>query len=158
MFLNAIVSDKAPKALGPYSPAVKLGDFVYLSGQLGLNVETGELVAGGIVEQTQQVFANIKGLLSEMGLSTYHIVKTTVFLKDMADFAAMNEVYAQNFVAPYPARSTVQVAALPKNALVEIECVVIDTLAYEPQAGGCSCGGECGTEGDCSSDSGCCCG
>jgi 2-iminobutanoate/2-iminopropanoate deaminase len=157
MFLNAVTSDLAPKAIGPYSPAVKLGDFVYLSGQLGLDVQTGELVAGGIVEQTEQVFVNIKALLSAMGLSTYHIVKTTVFLKDMADFGAMNEVYAKHFNAPYPARSTVAVAGLPKNALVEIECVVIDTLAYEPQEEGCGCSGGC-SEGDCSSDSGCCCG
>jgi len=139
MFLQAINSKKAPQAIGPYSPGIKLGDFVYLSGQLGLNPESGELVSESIAEQTTQVMENIQALLAEIGLAMHHIVKTTVFLSDLADFAAMNEVYAGYFTAPYPARSTVGVAALPKGAKIEIECLVLDTLAYESGGcGGCS--------------------
>lgn len=147
MFLQAIHSENAPKAVGPYSPAVKLGDFVYLSGQIPLDPKTGEVVSQDVVEQSHQVLKNIKGLLGEIGLNTSHIVKTTVFLANMADFKAMNEVYAQYFIEPYPARSTVQVSALPLNVKVEIECIVLDTLAYEQS----NCGG---CEGDC--ESGCC--
>jgi len=147
MFLQAIKSAKAPEAIGPYSPGVKLGDFVYLSGQIPLDPKTNELVAGGIKEQTNQVLENILTLLAEIGLATDHIVKTTVFLSDLADFAEMNEVYAEYFNAPYPARSTVQVAALPKNAKVEIECLVLDTLAYE-QDNCAGCQSSC--------DNGCC--
>ena len=144
MFNKAIHSSKAPKAIGPYSPAIKLGDFVYLSGQVPLDAETGELVSGGIVEQTHQVFKNIKAILEEMNLETSHIVKTTVFMTDLGEFTAMNEVYSTYFSEPYPARSTVQVGALPKGAKVEIECLVIDTLAYEQQmSSGCSCGDDC---------------
>jgi len=157
MFIKAISSENAPKAIGPYSPAVKLGDFVYLSGQLPIDPLTNELVSGGIQEQTYQVMKNIEAILLEMGLEMRHILKTTVFITDMNDFAAMNEIYATYLVQPYPARSTVQVAGLAKGAKIEIECVVIDTLLYEQQvlnqqAGGCSCGEEgcgegCGDEG-----------
>jgi endoribonuclease L-PSP, putative len=144
MFNKAIHSDKAPKAIGPYSPAIKLGDFVYLSGQVPLDASTGELVSGGIEEQTHQVFKNIQAILEEMGLETRHIVKTTVFMTDLAEFSVMNEIYSTYFAEPYPARSTVQVGALPKGAKVEIECLVIDTLAYEQQMGsGCSCNESC---------------
>jgi len=144
MFNKAIHSDKAPKAIGPYSPAIKLGDFVYLSGQVPLDASTGELVSGGIEEQTHQVFKNIQAILEEMGLETRHIVKTTVFMTDLAEFSTMNEIYSTYFAEPYPARSTVQVGALPKGAKVEIECLVIDTLAYEQQMGsGCSCSDGC---------------
>lgn len=147
MFTTSIHSDKAPKAIGPYSPALKLGDFVYVSGQLPINPETNELVDTNIQEATEQVIKNIQAVLAEMKLELRHVVKTTVFLKDMNDFNGMNEVYGKYFVAPYPARSAVQVAALPKNAMVEIECLVIDTLIYEQQAACSSCGGSC--SGDC---------
>ncbi|MFV0255816.1 MAG: RidA family protein [Erysipelotrichaceae bacterium] len=150
---QTIKSDKAPKAIGPYSPAVKLGDFVYMSGQLPVDPQTGQLVSDDISEQTKQVFKNIEAVLAEMNLETRHIVKTTVFITDMAQFTKVNEVYAEYFDEPYPARSTIQVAALPLEAKVEIECLVIDTLAYEAQAkqhgSGCD---DC----DCGEDS--CCG
>ena len=140
MFNKAIKPEKGPKAIGPYSPAVKLGDFVYLSGQIPVDPETGNLVEGDIRQQTHQVFQNILTILEEMNLRFDHVVKTTVFLADMADFAAMNEVYAEYFEEPYPARSCIQVAALPKGAQVEIECLVIDTLRYENNCSG-SCEG-----------------
>lgn len=148
MFTKAFTPTNGPKAIGPYSPAVKLGDFVYLSGQLPIDPQTNELVDNDIVKQTTQVLENIKSLLAEMGLEMRHILKTTVFLSDLANFQAMNEVYGSYFSDPYPARSAVQVAALPKQALIEIECLVIDTLAYEQAAcsSGC-CDGDC--EGGC---------
>ncbi len=154
MFTKAIKSENAPKAIGPYSPAVKLGDFVYLSGQLPVDVETGKLVEDDIQAQTDQVFRNMEAVLAEMGLSTRHIVKTTVFMTDLNEFAQMNEIYGTYFEEPYPARSTVQVAKLPLGAKVEIEALAIDTLAYEQQAQGCGCG----SEGGCNSDEGCGCG
>lgn len=157
MFTNVISSCNAPKAIGPYSAGIKLGDFVYLSGQLGLDPLSGELVGEDIRQQTRQVIKNIEALLMEMGLELRHVVKTTVFMTDLAEFTAMNEVYAEAFKEPYPARSTVQVAALPKGGKVEIECLVIDTLVYERQANsGCGgCRGEC-CEGDCSEGCGGC--
>lgn len=157
MFTQSITSPNAPKALGPYSQAVKLGDFVYLSGQIPLDATTGELVAGGIQEQTQQVLRNIEAVLSEMNLETRHVVKTTVFMTNLADFDLMNQIYGTYFNQPYPARSTIQVAALPKGAQIEIECIVIDTLAYERQMSE-GCGGGCsgGCSGGCDdSDCGC---
>ncbi len=148
MFLQAIKAKNGPEAIGPYSPGVKLGDFVYLSGQLGIDPKTGDLVVGGIKEQTTQVFENIKALLAEIDLALHHVVKTTVFLSDLAEFAAMNEVYGSYFLEPYPARSTVQVAALPKGAKVEIECLVLDTLAYEGGTCNSCCSQDCeGCEG-----------
>ncbi len=157
MFLQKIESAKAPKAIGPYSPGVKLGDFVYLSGMLPVDPDTG-FMPETIEEQTAQVMKNIQGLLSDQGLELRHIVKTTVFVTDLGEFSKMNEVYASYFDAryPYPARSCVQVAALPKGAKLEIECLVLDTLTYERQMHqGCSgcggssgCGSEC-CEGDC---------
>ncbi len=144
MFSKAIKSDKAPAAIGPYSPAIQLGDFVYLSGQIPVDPATNEIVSGGIKQQTHQVFQNILAILEEMGLETRHIMKTTVFITDMAMFADMNEVYATYFDEPYPARSCVQVGALPKGALVEIECLVIDTLKYEkPKEESSCCHGDC---------------
>lgn len=128
---NSIVSANAPKAIGPYSQAIKLGDFVYLSGQLPVDPQTNELVNDSIMEQTYQVFQNIEAVLAEMDLELRHILKTTVYLTDLADFDEMNQIYATVMSEPYPARSTVGVAALPKGAKIEIECVVIDTLAYE---------------------------
>ncbi len=162
MFTQSFTSPNAPKALGPYSQAVKLGDFVYLSGQIPVSVETGEVVGDTIQEQTQQVLRNIEAVLSEMNLELRHVLKTTVFMSNLEEFDGMNEVYGSYFSQPYPARSTVQVAALPKGVKVEIECIVIDTLAYEQQMtqaqGGCS-GGCCGGEeksADC--EGGGCCG
>ena len=128
---ESIESKKAPAAIGPYSQAIKLGDFVYLSGQLPIDPITGNLVEGGIMEQTYQVFHNIEAVLEEMGLELRHILKTTVFMSDLSDFEEMNQIYATLLSDPYPARSTVQVARLPKDAKIEIECVVIDTLEYE---------------------------
>ncbi len=148
MLIQEITSANAPKAIGPYTPAVKLGDFVYMSGQIPVDPASGEIVAGGIQEQTHQVLKNIEALLAEMNLEMRHIVKTTVFMTDLGEFNAMNEIYATYFDRPYPARSTVQVGALPKGAKVEIECLVIDTLVYERQMqGGCGgCGGGCSSD------------
>lgn len=126
----AIASNNAPAAIGPYSQAVRLGNMVYASGQVALDPATGQLVAGGIAEQTVRALENIKAVLAAAGLSLDQIIKTTVFLKSMNDFAAMNEIYAR-YLAPVgvvpPARSTVAVAALPKDALVEIEVIARGT-------------------------------
>ena len=146
MFVKAIKPENAPKAIGPYSPAVKLGDFVYLSGQIPVDPATNELVTGAIGAQTHQVMQNILTILEEMGLETRHVVKTTVFLTDMNDFAEFNKVYAEYFDEPYPARSCIQVGALPKGANVEIECLVIDTLQYEKPAEKSCCNGCSGCE------------
>ncbi|MDR0546624.1 MAG: RidA family protein [Dysgonamonadaceae bacterium] len=118
-----ITTTQAPAAIGPYSQAVKTGNFVFLSGQLGIDPATGNFVPGGITEQTEQVFKNIKAVLNEAGLSLDNVVKTTVFLAGMQDFAAMNAVYGSHFSEPYPARSAVAVKTLPKNGLVEIEVI-----------------------------------
>ena len=154
VFVKAVHSDKAPKALGPYSQATKLGDFVYLSGQLGIDPNTGELAGETMKEQAEQAMKNIGAVLAEMGLRYDHIMKTTIFVKDLNDFDALNEVYAGFLEEPYPARSCVEVSRLPKGALVEIECLAIDTLVYEQQMaaqqGGCSRrGGGCDS-GSCS--------
>jgi 2-iminobutanoate/2-iminopropanoate deaminase len=122
MKIEAISSAGAPKAIGPYSPAVKSGGALYCSGQLGLDPASGEL-ASGVRAQAERAILNLKALLAAAGLGLADVVKTTIFLADMADFAAVNEVYASQFAAPYPARSTVQVAALPKGGLVEIEAI-----------------------------------
>ena len=123
---SIISTTSAPAAIGPYSQAVRIGDLVYTSGQVALDPATGNFLGGDITAQTERVCENLRAVLNEAGLNLTHVVKTTVFLKDMADFAAMNEVYARYFapidVVP-PARSTVQVAALPKDAAVEIECI-----------------------------------
>ncbi|MDR2628018.1 MAG: RidA family protein [Dysgonamonadaceae bacterium] len=121
---KAIHSPQAPAAIGPYSQAVGSAHLTVLSGQLGIDPHTGHLVAGGVKEQTEQVLKNIAAILKESGHSQEDVVKTTVFLTDMSDFAAMNEVYARFFTEPFPARSTVAVRSLPKNALVEIEVLV----------------------------------
>ena len=118
-----IESPKAPPALGPYSQGIVTGNLVFLAGQTGLVGDTGKLAEGGIKGQTVQILENIKAVLAAKNLTFDNVVKTTVFLTDINDFATMNEIYAQHFKAPYPARSTVAVAALPKNACVEIECV-----------------------------------
>lgn len=121
--MKSIFTSNAPAAIGPYSQAVRTGNFVYLSGMLPIDPKTGEFAPGGAREQTEQIFINIRAVLAEAGLSLKNVVKTTVFLADMADFGAMNEIYAQNFTEPYPARSAVAVKTLPKNALVEIEVI-----------------------------------
>ncbi len=118
-----IHTDNAPAAIGPYSQAVQIGSMLYTSGQIPLDPATGTVVEGGIQEQTRQALNNIKAILNEAGTNMGAVVKTTVFLSDMEHFAAMNEVYAQFFQAPYPARSAVQVARLPKDVLVEIEVI-----------------------------------
>jgi 2-iminobutanoate/2-iminopropanoate deaminase len=126
---SAISTSDAPAAIGPYSQAIRTGDTVFTSGQIPIDPATGNLVPGGIEAQTTRVCENLKAVLSAAGLTFAHVVKTTVFLKSMADFAAMNAIYAQYFAPPGtipPARSTVQVAALPKDALVEIECIATD--------------------------------
>jgi len=118
-----VATDKAPKAVGPYSQAVRAGEFLFCAGQIPLDPATGQLVPGGIREQTERVLENIKAVLASQGIGVEHVVKTTVFMTNLADFAAMNEVYAKSFPTNPPARSTVQVAALPKGAQVEIEVI-----------------------------------
>ena len=120
---ETIATDKAPKAIGPYEQAIKIGDFIYTAGQISLDPKTDNLVAGGIAEQTRQVLENLKAVLQAGGLSLDRVVKATVFLKNIADFAAMNEVYAEYLGQSKPARSTVAVADLPRGALVEIDLV-----------------------------------
>ncbi len=118
-----ISSEKAPKALGPYTVANIVHELVFTSGQLGLDPATNELAPGGVEAETRQALTNIKFVLEAAGSSLDHVLKTTVFLRDMADFAKMNAVYAEFFTKDFPARSTVQVAALPKNGAVEIETI-----------------------------------
>lgn len=118
-----IKSEKAPKALGPYSVANRIGNLVFAAGQLGLDPQTNELVTGGIEAETRQALTNLSHVLEAAGSSLNQVVKTTVFLRDINDFSAMNGVYAEFFRDQFPARSTVQVAALPKGAAVEIEVV-----------------------------------
>lgn len=120
-----ISTNNAPAAIGPYSQAIEVNGTIYASGQIPINPSTGEFVSGGIKEQTEQVFKNIKAILSEAGLSTDNIVKTTVLLADIADFSAMNEVYATQFSGTFPARSAFAVKDLPKGALVEIEVIAV---------------------------------
>ena len=120
---EVINTTKAPAAIGPYSQAIKVGNLVFTSGQIPIDPTTGAFVEGGIKEQTRQSLANIKAILAEAGLNMSNVVKTTVFLADMNDFADMNAVYAEFFTEPYPARSAVAVKTLPKGALVEIEVV-----------------------------------
>ncbi len=121
---KVIATTAAPGAIGPYSQAIDTGTFVYASGQIPINPATGEIPAG-IKEQTTQSLANVKAILAEAGLTTDNVVKTTVFLADMTNFAAMNEVYASVFSAPYPARSAVAVKNLPKGVMVEIEVIAM---------------------------------
>lgn len=121
--MESIHSDKAPKALGPYSQAIKAGGFVFCSGQVPIDPATGSFVGGGIKEQTRQSLTNARNVLQAAGLDLADVVKTTVFLADMDDFADMNGVYEEFFTPPYPARSAVAVKKLPKGALVEIECI-----------------------------------
>ena len=120
---NVVTTDRGPKPIGPYSQAIKANGFIYLSGQVALDPKTGEITGAEIRQQTERVFENIKGILEAAGGNLHHVIKTTVFLKDMNDFPTMNEVYARYFTSAPPARSTVQVSRLPKDALVEIEVI-----------------------------------
>lgn len=123
--LHAVSTDKAPKAIGPYSQAVIADDVVYTAGQVALDPTSGELVGTSVTEQTEQVLKNIAAVLAASGASLGQVVKTTVYLADMADFSAMNDVYARHFGGHRPARSTVQAAGLPKGARVEIDAVAV---------------------------------
>jgi 2-iminobutanoate/2-iminopropanoate deaminase len=114
-----------PSAIGPYSVGIQAGEFVFTAGQIGLDPTTGNIVAGGVEAETRQALENLKKILEAAHSGLEQVVKTTVFLQNMGDFAAMNSIYAQYFTEPYPARSAIQVAALPKNAQVEIEAVAI---------------------------------
>lgn len=122
---RAVQTDQAPKAIGPYEQAIRVDGFVYTAGQVPIEPKTGELVAGGITQQTRRVLENLKAVLEASGSTLDRVVKATVFLKNMADFPAMNEVYGEYFGDAKPARSTVAVAELPKGALVEIDLVAL---------------------------------
>lgn len=121
--MKVLHSLQAPAAVGPYSQAIEVNDLVFVSGQLPIDPSTAVFAEGGVKEQTRQSLTNLKNVLAEANLGLSNVVKTTVFLSDMDNFAAMNEVYAEFFNAPYPARSAVAVKTLPKNALVEVECI-----------------------------------
>jgi 2-iminobutanoate/2-iminopropanoate deaminase len=120
---EVVTTDRGPKPIGPYSQAIKANGFLFLSGQVALDPKTGEMTGSDIRQQTERVLENVKGILEAAASNLHHVVKTTVFLKDMNEFPAMNEVYGRYFIAAPPARSTVQVARLPKDALVEIEVI-----------------------------------
>jgi 2-iminobutanoate/2-iminopropanoate deaminase len=122
---TAVSTDNAPKAIGPYSQAVRAGQLLFISGQIPIDPATGTLIAGDIAAMTHRVFANIKAILAAAGGTLDQVVRTTVFLADMNDFAAMNDVYATYFSQPAPARSTVQAARLPKDARVEIDVIAV---------------------------------
>ena len=122
---ETVSTDKAPKAIGPYAQAIKAGDFVYTAGQIPIDPQSGNLITGGIAEQTRQVLENLKAVLEAAGSSLDQVIKATVFLKNMADFTVLNEVYGEYLGAAKPARSTVAVAELPRGALVEIDFVAL---------------------------------
>ena len=122
---KVIATTKSPAAIGPYNQAIQVGNMLFASGQLGLDPATGNFPEGGVKEQTIQSFQNVKAILEGAGFSINDVVKTTVFLADMADFAAMNEIYASQFEGDFPARSAVAVKTLPKNALVEVEVIAV---------------------------------
>jgi len=122
---DIVLSDRGPKPIGPYSQAVRVNGFLYVSGQIALDPKTGEMTAGNIAQQTERTMENVKGIVEAAGAKMAHVIKTTVFLKNMSDFAAMNEVYGRYFSAAPPARSTVEVARLPKDALVEVEVIAV---------------------------------
>lgn len=121
--MKVVNTNKAPKAIGPYSQAIEANGLIITSGQLPIDPATGEFAPGGIKEQTRQSLTNAKAILEEADIGLGNVMKTTVFLSDMNDFAAMNEVYAEFFSEPFPARSAIAVKTLPKNALVEVECI-----------------------------------
>jgi len=128
---EVIIAEKAPKALGPYSAGIRVGQLIFCSGQAGIVRATGELAPGGIEAETRQVLQNLKNVLESAGTDLNHVVKTTVFLRDMNDFSKMNTIYGEFFTEKPPARSTVAVVGLPKGAIVEI-----DAIAVSAQAGG----------------------
>ena len=123
-----ITAEGAAKAIGPYSPALKVGNMLFLSGSIPLDPVSGQLVDGGIKEQTTRVMENIKALLAAAGAGFNNVARTTVFMVDLGEFAAMNEIYSSYFTAPYPARSTVQVVKLPRDVRVEIDVIAVLTL------------------------------
>ena len=123
MTLEQIATDRAPKAIGPYSQAIRSGDLIFCAGQVGLDPATGEAVQGDVKVQTARILDNLAAVLAAAGSDLAHVLKTTVFLTDMGDFAAMNEIYAQKFGDHRPARSTIGIAALPRGLRVEIECI-----------------------------------
>lgn len=125
---NVLSTYEAPQAIGPYSQAIEIDNLLFVSGQLGLEPESGKMVEGGVEAQAEQAMQNISAILEEAGLTFSNIVKTTIFLADMNDFAKVNEVYASHFVGDFPARSTIQVAGLPKGGLVEIEVIAVKDL------------------------------
>lgn len=121
--MKEVFTNKAPEAIGPYSQAIVAGDFLYASGAIGINPETGEVVDGGVEEQTKQVMSNLREVLKEGGARFSDVVKFTIYLKSMDDFATVNEIYGSYLEKPYPARATVEVSRLPKDVLVEIDAV-----------------------------------
>jgi putative endoribonuclease L-PSP len=123
--MHALHTDKAPAAVGPYSQAIEANGFIFASGQLPIDPSTNAFAEGGVKEQTRQSLTNARNVLAAAGVELSHVVKTTVFLSDMDNFAAMNEVYAEFFKEPFPARSAIAVKALPKGALVEVECIAV---------------------------------
>ena len=123
--MRSVSTSSAPAAIGPYSQGMLAAGFLYSAGQIGLDPSTGEFVGDSVVEQARQVFSNLSAVLGAAGLSFADVVKTTVFLVDMDEFAAVNEIYAEHFIEPYPARSTVAAAGLPKGARVEIEVIAM---------------------------------
>ena len=122
---RVIQTERAPKPIGPYSIGIQFGNLIFTAGQAGIDPQTGEIVPGGIAAETRQVFINLQAILEAAGSSLENVVKTTVFLRDMNEFATMNSVYAEFFTSIFPARTTVQAAALPKDAAVEIEAVAV---------------------------------
>lgn len=134
---KVVATDKAPKALGPYSAGIIGGDFVFTSGQLGMDPVTGAIVDGGVEAEARQALTNLKNILEAAGSSLEHVVKTTVFLRDIADFASVNAVYAEFFTTEPPARSAFQVAALPKGAAVEIESIAMRCCCDDKEDGCC---------------------
>lgn len=129
---HTVNTNKAPSAIGPYSQAIVVNNFIFCSGQVGKDPKTNQFVSGGISEQTRQVLENLKAVLASAGVNFSSVVKTTVYLKNVADFSQMNEVYATYFQKPYPARATIEAARLPQDALVEIECI-----AFKDKVEGC---------------------
>jgi len=123
MSKKAIKTDDAPAAIGPYSQAIQAGNLLFVSGQIPLDPKTGLVIDGGIAEQTRQVLKNLVAVLHAAGSSTDHVLKTTIYLKDMGEFQIVNGIYAELFNSPYPARATVEVSRLPKDVLVEIDCI-----------------------------------
>lgn len=141
---TALTSEKAPRAIGPYSIGVQVGDLVFCSGQLGLDPATGNLAAGGIEAETHQALRNLSAVLEAAGAGLEDVVKTTVFLRDINDFAKMNAVYAEYFKENPPARSAFQAGALPKGAAVEIEAIAVLPIECDCEEGECDCeDGEC---------------